>query len=268
MGNIFKYEFKMYSKSILIWSLSFAMIIFLMMVFYPTFGSDVALVDKMLENYPEELLKAFGMSSSLSLATVLGYFSFVFAMVQLFIAIQAANYGFSILSVEEREFTADYLMSKPVSRKQILIAKFGASFLTLIITNLVIWLSTFIAIEMFKDGKTYDADKIVLLLSTIVVFQLFFLCLGMFISVCVKRVRSVLSFSLGLAFGTYILNTVRAIVGGEVLGYASPFYHFDPIRILETGKLNVPMVVISCVSILISVVGTVLLYSKRDISSL
>lgn len=268
MGNIFKYEFKMYHKSILIWAINLILVIFLMMVFYPTFASDIELVDKMLENYPEELLKAFGMSSTLSMATVLGYFSFVFAMVQLFIAIQAANYGFSILSVEEREFTADYLMSKPVSRVQILIAKFSAAFLTLLITNAVIWISTFASIELFRDGKSYDVDKLILLLSTIILFQLFFLTVGMAISVFVRRVRSVLSFSLALSFGTYILNTVRAIVGGDMFGYLSPFYHFDPIRILEKGALNGPMVTISCLFILVSTVATFVLYTKRDIYSL
>jgi len=268
MGNIFKYEFKMYQKSILIWTINLMLVILLMMVFYPTFGSDVALIDKMLENYPEELLKAFGMSISLSLASVLGYFSFVFAMVQLFVAIQAANYGFSILSVEEREFTADYLMSKPVSRVQILIAKFSAAFLALLFTNITIWITTFVSLNLFSDGNPYDADKIVLLLSTVILFQLFFLTVGMAISVFVRRIRSVLSFSLGLSFGTYILNTVRSIVGGETLGYLSPFYHFDPIKILETGALNIPMVTISCIFILGSLIITFILYKKRDIYSL
>ena len=268
MGNVFKYEFKMYAKSILIWVVNIILLLVIFMAFYPAFSSDASMLDKMLENYPPELLKAFGMGGTLSLATVLGYFAFIFTFLQLCLAVQAANYGFSILSVEEREFTADYLMSKPVSRSQILIAKFGAALLALTITNAFAWIGSFLAIELFRDGKPYDFNHLILLLATIVMFKLFFLTLGMAISVMVRRIRSVLSFSLGLAFGTYILNTVRAIVGGETLGYFSPFYHFDPAVILEKGTINMPMVSISLAVVMLSILATFVLYTRRDIHSL
>ncbi|GAB6109110.1 ABC transporter permease subunit [Fusibacter bizertensis] len=268
MLNIFKYEFKMYLKSILIWSITFVTITVLLMAFYPTFGNDVAMVDKLLANYPKELLQAFGMGGALSLATVPGYYAFVFAFLQLFIAIQAANYGFSVLSVEERELTADYLMSKPVSRKEILVAKFGATFLTLCITNAFIWLSTLGTVKWFSDGKPYDLSKILLVLLTIVIFQLLFLSIGMFVSVLMRKVRSVLSFSLALAFGTYILNSVRAIVGGKLLGYFSPFYYFDPSPILEKGSLNLALLTLSGFVIIASLTATYTLYIRRDIYSL
>ena len=268
MGNIFKYEFKMYAKSIIIWAISIILLLVIFMAFYPAFSKDASMLDKMLANYPPELLKAFGMSGTLSLATVLGYFAFIFTFLQLCLAVQAANYGFSILSIEEREFTADYLMSKPVSRSQIVIAKFCAALLALTITNAVAWAGSFLAIDLFRDGKAYDVDHLILLLSTIILFQLFFLTVGMVISVMVRRIRSVLSFSLGLAFGTYILNTVRAIVGGETLGYFSPFYHFDPAVILDKGTLNLPMVSISVLVGILAIVATFVLYTRRDINSL
>ena len=140
MLNVLKYEFKMMQKSLIAWSISILLILYVMMVFFPVFSKDMAMIDKMMANYPPELLKAFGMSSDMSLATVLGYFAFTFAMVQLALSVQAANYGFSILSIEEREFTADFLITKPVSRQQILFAKFIASCLILTLTNLITWM--------------------------------------------------------------------------------------------------------------------------------
>lgn len=268
MLNIFKYEFKKYLKSILVWSLTFITVTILLMAFYPTFGNDVAMVDKLLANYPKELLQAFGMGGELSLATVLGYYAFVFAFLQLFVAIQAANYGFSILSVEERELTADYLMSKPVSRIDILAAKFCATFLTLLINNAVIWVSTIVSLKLFSAGKAYSISNILLLLSTIIIFQLLFLSIGMLVSVSIRKVRNVLSFSLALAFGTYILNSIRAIVGGKLLGYFSPFYYFDPSPILEKGNLNIEFMLLSGFIIISSLVATYVLYIHRDIYSL
>ena len=53
--------------------------------------------------------------NNLDMSSVLGFFSFVFLFCQICLAIQAANYGFSLVSVEERELTADFLLAKPVA---------------------------------------------------------------------------------------------------------------------------------------------------------
>lgn len=79
MFNIFKFEFKTLLKSVIIWSVSTGFDL-LMMAFYPTFGKDMDLLNKMMENYPEEMLKAFGMSNAQSLSTVSGFLVFGFHM--------------------------------------------------------------------------------------------------------------------------------------------------------------------------------------------
>jgi len=268
MMNVFKYEFKMYTKSIVVWSLSIIAMIALMMSLFPTFGSNAVMMEKILENYPEELLKAFGMNGSLPLSSVAGYLTFVFPFIQLCFAIQAANYGFSILSIEEREFTADYLMSKPVSRMAILNAKLAASFLALTITNIISSFSLIAIIEMIKDGKTYDMNHLLILISSVVLFQLFFLAIGMVITVLTKRIRSVLTFSLGMSFGTYILNAMGLVLGGRILSYFSPFAYFEVGHILEFGKYDSKMAMISIIITLLSLGITYYLYPKRDIQSL
>lgn len=268
MMNIFKYEFKMYTKSILVWGVSVIGVILMMMSIYPTFGSDAVMMEKILANYPEEMLKAFGMDSGLPLSSVLGYLVFIFPFVQLCLAIQASNYGFSILSIEEREFTADYLMSKPVSRMAILNAKFASAFVALLITNIVTWVTMILSIELFRNDNTYELKNLLILLSSIVLFQLFFLAIGMVVSVLTKRIRSVLTFSLGLSFGTYIINAMGLVLGGETLSYFSPFAYFEVGHLLEFGVFDFKMTMISVVITLISLGTTYVLYPKRDIQSL
>lgn len=266
--NIFKYEFNTYSKSILIWGLSIAMITIFFFAIFPTFAKDATMAETMLEHYPKEMLAAFGMNTALPLSSVAGYLVFTFAFLQLFLAIQAANYGFSILSIEERELTADFLMSKPVSRRRIIVSKFLAAFLALTLVNGITWISVYGSIEIFRAGKAYDGGQIAILLSSIVLFQLFFMCFGMVVSVMVSKIRSVLSYSMALAFGMYVLNAVRAIVDGNLLGFFTPFYHFDPGYILENRGYNVSFVMISVVMIVISMVLSYYLYLRRNIHSL
>lgn len=266
--NIFRYEFKGYIRSIVLWSVGIFAIMIMFMAFYPSFGKDAALMDKMLESYPEELLAAFGMNGGLSLSTVLGFLVFAFVFVQLCLAIQSSIYGFSFLSVEERELTADFLMTKPVSRKTIIISKFIAVLTSLIITNVITWVATFVSIELFKDGMEYDSGKVVLLLASIIIFQMFFLSIGMIVSLLVKKVRNVLSYSMALAFGLYILNALRGIIGGELLGIFTPYYHFDPSYILDKGKYDLGLASISLGVIIVSIVASYSLYQRRDIHSL
>jgi len=212
----------MYFKSILNWVLSIGSVIFMFMVFFPTFAADTALMEQILAHYPEELLKAFGMDTELSLSTVLGYFSFTFVFVQLLLAIQSANYGFHFLSVEERELTADFLMSKPVSRQKILVSKFLAAFTSLTITNIFVWIFSFAAIELFNNGAQYDASHLITLLLTNTLFQIFFLSFGNVISVSIQKIGSVLSYSLGFTFGLYLLNTFRSILGWRIIWVSYP----------------------------------------------
>ena len=265
--NIFSFELGMYRRSIITWSLSIVALIMLFMTFYPTFSADTKMFDQILENYPEELLKAFGMNSGMSLSSVLGFFTFVFAFVQLCVAIQASNYGFHFLSVEERELTADFLMSKPVSRTRIIVSKFLAAFTALTITNAFIWTGTFASLALFGGGNEYEARNLILQLVSTTFFQLFFLTVGMVVSVSVRKVRSVLSYSMALAFGLYVINGLRAIVGGKALGLLSPFYHFDPGYILTNGKYDVPMLLMNIGVIVAAGAASYYLYLKRNIHS-
>ena len=257
----------MYKKSIIIWSASVVTVLFLFMPFYSAFASDTEFLEKMLKNYPEELLKAFGMSTGASLSTVLGYFSFIFIYVQICLAIQSANYGFHFLSVEEREMTADFLMSKPVSRSKIIISKFLAAFTAVTITNLFVWIGSFVSIAMFSAGKPYDVGNLVLILLSSVFFQLFFLSAGMVISMCLKKIRSVLAFSMALSIGMFVFNALNSVFNIKIFGFISPFYHFEPSYINANSKFNIPFTVVSIGVIVISLSASYILYQKRNVLS-
>ncbi len=264
--NIYKHEFKMNFRSVLIWSASVAAIIFVFMSVFSSIAADTALLNETLSQFPEELLVAFGMTD-LDFSTVLGFFGLVFLFCQICFAIQAANYGFSLVSVEERELTADFLLAKPVGRTKILTSKLLSALTGLTITNLVVWISSFVFIRMFNNGKAYDTKPLVMLLLSIVLFQLFFLTVGMLVSLLVKRVRNVTPFSMALAFGMYILNAFGGMLGEDTLEIISPFKQFEANYIIKNAAYDLPLVLISVSVIIISVVGSYRLYAKRNIPS-
>ncbi|MGQ9555469.1 MAG: ABC transporter permease [Anaerolineae bacterium] len=262
--TIYRHELKMHLRSVITWSVAIAALVFVYVSLFSSFAKDAELLNEMMANFPEELLMAFGMNG-VDLSTVLGYFSFIFLFVQVCLAIQASNYGFSLVSIEEREWTADFLLTKPVGRTQILTSKLLAALSGLTITNIVVWISSFAFINLFRGNRTYETNPLLLLLLTIVVFQLFFLAVGLVVSLLVKRIRNVTPYAMALAFGMYVLSVFGDMLGENALEKITPFRHFEPRYIIQQGAYDVPLVLISVAVIVISLLGSYMLYTRRDI---
>jgi ABC-2 type transport system permease protein len=263
-ATIYLHEFRTRMKSVIIWSLALTFLIVFFFSLFPVFADKAALMNEFLARYPQELRAAFGMDN-MDLSTVLGFYSFIFMFVQLCLAIQASNYGFGLVSIEESELTADFLLSKPVSRAQVLTSKLLAALTSLTITNLVVWVVSFISLAMFNGGRAYDTGLLVLLLVSIVIFQLFFLSAGLVISLLVKRVRSVTPYALGLGFGMYVLSAFSGVFGEVALELVTPFKHLDAPYIVKHGAYNTPLVLLNVAVTIIALAVSYWLYSRRDI---
>lgn len=263
-ANIYKHEFRARLKSVMIWSLSLTFLVIFFFAMFPVFADQAALMNEFLARYPQELRAALGMDR-MDLSTVLGFFTFIFLFVQLCLAIQASNYGFGLVSIEESELTADFLLSKPVSRAQVLTSKLLAALSSLTITNLVVWVSSFVGISLFREGREYAVSTLLLLLLSIVIFQLFFLSLGLVISLLVKRVRSVTPYALGLGFGAYVLSAFSGIFGDVKLELITPFKHIDPAYIVQHGAYDTPLLLLNVAISLVALAASYQLYTRRDI---
>ncbi len=262
--NIYKHEFRMSLGSVITWSLSLALLILVFMSMFSVIAEDAQLLNDMMDKFPKELLMAFGMTG-IDMSTILGFYALVFTFVQICLAIQAAGYGFSLVSIEETEMTADFLLTKPLTRPQILSSKLLAVLSSLTLTNLVVWISSISFITLFGGGATYDSKALLLLLASIVIFQLVFLHLGLLISLLVKRMRSVVPYAMGLAFGMYVLSAFSGMLGDVKLELITPFKHFEPYYIISNAAYNLPLVLISLAYIVISIAGSYVLYTRRNI---
>ena len=262
--NIFLHEFRTHLKSVLTWSLAITALILFFFSIFPSFAEQAELTSQLLAKFPPALLEAFGMTH-MDLSSMLGYFSLIMVFIQLCLAIQAGNYGFGLVSIEESELTADFLLSKPVSRTQVLTGKLLAALASLMVTDLVITLATFLAFTLFNGGRTYELGTLILLLVSMPILQLFFLCLGLVISLLVKRVRSVTPYSLGLGFGAYVLNAFSGVFGDVKLEFITPFKHLDPVYIVEHAAYAIPLLLLNIAISLIALGVSYWLYVRRDI---
>jgi ABC-2 type transport system permease protein len=249
---------------VIIWSISLALLLWFFFSLFPSFSEQAAVVQQMMSKFPPALLEAFGMNK-MDLSTVMGFYSFLFVFVQLCLAIQAGNYGFGLVSIEESELTADFLMSKPVSRTQVLVSKLLAALSSLLLTELVVVVVSLIALKVYNGGRPYDMNILALLLVSMLILQLFFLSVGLVISLLVRRVRSVTPYSLGLGFGTYVLAAFSGIMGEVKLEYITPFKHLDPAYIVRNAGYDTQLVVLNVVVTVLALVISYWRYIRRDI---
>lgn len=263
-ANVYTFELRSHFKSVLTWSLALAVLIIFFFSFYPVFSEQAEMVNELMQNFPPELRAVFGLDD-IDMASVLGFFSFIFMFVQVCLAIQASNYGFGLVSKEESELTADFLLTKPVNRQQILTSKLLAALTSLAITNLVVWLCSFAAVEFFKVGHSYHKGTLILLMLSAFIFQLFFVCVGMLISLLVKRVRSVTPYSLGLGFGMYVLSAFNGLFDDVALEFVTPFKHFDAAYIVANHAFDTRLVLINVMVTLLSLAASYWLFIHRDV---
>lgn len=261
--NIFLHELKAYRKTTMIWTAALIGVALMYLVMYPSFSKDMSQINKMVLDYPKALRDALGLSLS-SFSTLLGFYGFILTFITLCGAIQAMNIGTSILSKEVRERTADFLMTKPVSRITIMTSKLLSSLVTLLLSNIV-FLGVVFAIAKLVSSTAFNNKKFILLTLTLFLVELMFLCLGILISVIARKIKSVISITMGVVFGFYIISMLGSVIGEKNVRYITPFKFFDPNYIIAHASFESRFVIIEILFVIISLALSYVLYFKKDI---
>lgn len=261
--NMYLHELKAYRKSTIIWTVSVVALMVFFMSLFPGLTKDADQFKKLLEAYPEGVRKALGISLD-SITTLLGFYSYTFSYVVLCGSIQAMNLGTSILSKEIREKTADFLLTKPVTRKQIVTAKLMSVLTSIAITNIVYLAAAVITADAVSK-KSFDMNSFLLISLTAFFIELMFIALGIFISVLVPKIKSVLPISLGTVFGLFILNLFGAVIGEKAVRYLTPFKYYDTAYIIKHSNYEAAFIIVEVVFIIVTIAASYLIYSKKDI---
>ena len=263
--NIFKFEFKTYLKENIIWTISLVAVLFLFMSIFPVYSSQAEMMEKILENFPETFLKAFGMNN-MSLSSVVGYYSFCFVYVGLIGGIFAMKLGLDVISKELREKTADFLLVKPKTRTSVIIPKFCAVLLHILIMNVIFFGASIVAAEIFKNGD-YNLKTFMLINLSLFFIQFFLLSFGIMLSTFMTELNSEIPLTLGIVFGFYVLQLLNQTLGEEKISYLTPFGHFDTSYISQNASFSTTHLIFSVSLSLLFLILAYIIYNKKDIPS-
>lgn len=261
--NMFLHELKAYRKSTIIWTIALVALVVLFLSMFPSFSREAEEFKKLLEGYPEALRRALGLAVE-NIGSILGFYSYVFLYISLVGAIQAMNLGTSIVSKEVRDKTADFLLTKPVTRTKIMTSKLLAAVTSLVITN-VVYLGAATMMASLVETKEYSTKVFLLLSLTLFFLQLIFLALGIIVSVVVPKIKSVLPISLGTVFAFFIIGALASTTGDDALRYISPFKYFDFAYIVQNSRYETSYMMVAIGFIALAIAASYSIYAKRDI---
>jgi ABC-2 type transport system permease protein len=263
--NIYFQELKFYRRVTLIWMAAFAIGIFSYMSLFTAFSHDVSESMKLLEGFPPAVRALLGIRIE-SFFTILGFFGYMLTYLWLIGGIQAMNLGTGIISKEISGKTADFLLSKPVTRVKVLTSKLFAALTIIIATNIVFVLASYFSAQFFTT-KSFNTNVFLLTCLTMLFVQLFFLAIGLLVSVLVPKIKSVLSFSLPIVFGFFIIGMLDSVIGIENARYLTPFKYFDVGYIATRTSYEWKYLLTEAAVVTVCIAVAYIVYIRKDIQA-
>jgi ABC-2 type transport system permease protein len=222
-------------------------------------------INEMLDKLPKSIQTIFG-TGGFDLTKASGYYGVLFMYFALMATIHAAMLGANIISKEEREKTAEFLLVKPTSRYKIISAKLAAATLNIVIFNLITLISSIGLVNKMSKGETVTGE-IVRLMIGMLFLQFIFLSIGTGIAAMTKNPKLSAALSTGILLITFILSIVVDLNNKlEGLKYLSPFKYFDAKIVMYSGGLKPIYIMLSIIIVGALIASTYIFYNKRDLS--
>jgi ABC-2 type transport system permease protein len=263
--NVYLHETRTNLTSMLYWTAGMLLGLLFFMFMFPAITRDVGAIDQITSQFPPEVIRALGLST-LDLSTVLGFYSYVFLFIVLVGSIYALKLGINSLAQEIEAKTADFLLSKPMRRTAIVTAK-GSSSVTMLLLQNLIYIPIAYVIVKLTTGQPFDHRSFLLINLALLFTQLFFVALGMLLAVIIKRVKNVLTISLGTVFGFWILQTLNQTLADPTLSYLTPFAYFDFSQIISNRGFNNTYLLTDLALVIIFTVLAYWIYQRQDMPS-
>jgi len=263
--NVFIVEMKAHRKGLIIWVLSIIFMVVAGMAKYVALSSSGQSMNELFSQMPKSMQTIFGIAG-FDVSKASGYYGMLFLYLAIMATIHAVMLGADIISKEERDKTAEFLLSKPISRNKIITSKLLAALVNIVIFNIITLVSSIVVVAKYSKGESVTGD-IIILMGGMFVLQLIFMFIGTAIAAACKNPKTATSVSTAVLLITYILSMTIDLSGKiDNLKYFTPFKYFEAKNLMFGGGFQLSFVVLSIVIILIMLKITYVFYRKRDLS--
>ena len=259
--TIFKQEIKSQKIAIAIWSLSIGLLIAMCVLMYPDMESQMDGVNEMFSSMGN-FTQAFGMDQ-LNFGTLVGFYAVEGGnILGIGGAFFAAIVAISALMKEEKERTAEFLLTHPVTRVRVITEKLLSTFAIIIILNAVVLGCTVLSIVMIDEEIFWKELLLFQLAYLLMQFEIAGICFG--ISAFIRK--SGAGIGIGLAALMYFLNIVANISeDAKDLKYVTPFGYTEGSDIINDSELKLEYIIPGMIIMVIGIIAAYVKYTKKDI---
>lgn len=259
--TVVKHELRQGRTSFIIWTASVSLLLAVCVFLFPEMKGQAQDIGEMFSSMGS-FTAAFGMDR-LNFGSLAGYYAIECGNVLgLGGAFFAAMCAAGILSKEEKDRTAEFLFTHPVSRARIVSEKLAAVFIQLVAMNAVIYAVS--VGSMAAVGENVPWKEINLLHFAYFLLQAELAGIGFGISAFLKR--GGLGAGLGIAAVMYFLNLIANITeSARFLKYITPFGYCDGADIISNGALDGVAVAVGMTAGALGIAAAYIKYTKKDI---
>lgn len=260
--NILFHELKQNKLAIIIWSVVISFMLGVCVIIYPEMANQMNEISNMFADMGS-FSAAFGMDQ-INFGEFIGYFGIECGNVLgLGGAFFAAITGITILAKEERDNTAEFLLTHPVSRNKVIIEKLLSVVAQILILNLSV--ASTVALTILIIGEEVKVLTIVIILLSYLILQIEIAAITFGISAFIKGQG--LGIGLGIAFLLYFLNIFSNLTDEvKFLKYITPFSYTDSAYIINNDKLEIKYLIVGLVLTIGGILAGFIKYNKKDIN--
>ncbi len=264
MTRIILWHVKQRKAFIIWWCIAIIGFIGLNLAFYPSFKDQAQQLEKAFSQLSETAVAFF--SDTGEFFSPEGYLSsqVFYLMLPMLLSILAINLGNSLLAKEEREGTIELLLSRPISRTQLLNVKILSGLVILGFVGVVATISITLICKMVGIEVPLPNILIASLLS--VLFAVTIGAVAFVLSALGRFGRGAsIGIATSIALGGYILSSLIGVATWlEWPARFLPFYYYRPAEVL-TGTYNWLNTLYFFTLIAFCYLLSVIVFRKRDI---
>ncbi len=259
--TIVKHELKMGKNSFLIWTGAIGFLLSVCVFLFPEMKGQMGDIGDMFGSMGA-FTDAFGMDQ-LNFGTLVGFYAIECGNVLgLGGAFYAALCAVGILSKEERDGTAEFLLTHPVSRTRILTEKIISVIIQIAAMNIIIYAVSIGSMAAIGETIPWKEISLLHLAYYLMQLELVGICFG--ISSFIRK--GSIGIGLGVAVIMYFLNLVANITEkAKFLKYVTPFGYCDGADIVNSVSLNGAMLTLGTALTIVGVSAAYLQYTRKDI---
>lgn len=264
--HLFIHELRLNLLHAVSWTGIVTVLILLYSAFLPMVSESEDSFAALLEAYPEALLKAFNIENAAMFSQPLGFHVIESgSMILILGGIFSVSLGANLLLKEERDRTAEFLLSQPLSRIQVWISKTAVAVVYVVGFNAVITLVSALAVSGFSPDPV-DIWALIIYDVHVLLLTVLLAAVGLLLSAAVRRGRTMTGIPVAIALGGFFLNAIsKTTDAARPLGYISPYRFVDTAVLDPSYGLSIGRLCYFLISTALLLTVSAVIYQRKDI---